>query len=233
MRYWLFLILMIVLASCRLPWDTSPLTDEEIVKQVYGRHAEIRYNDHGRVVYIRCPKSRGDAPWRFIYTKTCKIKEPLPPEIWQLTELRVLQIEGNGDHFVTITPEIGRLKNLEILILTKTNITALPPEIGRLSMLHQLDLEENNLTTLPVEIGQLNELRKLDLTENNLTSIPPEIGQLQKLEYLTLNVNNLTMLPPEVGQLVHLKVLWWGNNNLATLPPEIEQLRETGTKIVP
>ena len=232
MRHWSFLVVMIVLVSCRLPWDTSPLTDKEIVKKVYGRHAEIKYNQ-GRVVYIRCPKPRGDAPWRFIYTKTCKIKEPLPPEIWQLTELRGLTIVGDGSQTVVLSPEIGQLKHLEILSLRRTNLSILPSEIGQLTELQGLYLEGNNLTTLPPEIGQLTKLSYLSLSQNTLTILPPEIGQLINLNELVLAQNNLTALPPEIGQLTNLERLWIGYNNLTTLPPEIERLRETGTKIIP
>ena len=209
MRHWSFLVVMIVLVICRLPWDTSPLTDKEIVKKVYGRHAEIKYNQ-GRAVYIRCPKPRGNAPWRGIYPKTCQVKEPLPPEVWQLTELRMLWIEGDGTQVVTLPPDIGQLKNLEVLDLSRTNLNSLPPEIG-----------------------QVTNMRWLDLVGNNLTALPPEIGQLKNLEELALDNNNLTMLPLEIGQMTNLKTLRWWDNNFTTLPPEIERLRETGTKIIP
>ncbi|NEQ54719.1 MAG: hypothetical protein F6K11_32095, partial [Leptolyngbya sp. SIO3F4] len=112
------------------------------------------------------------------------------------------------------------------LDLAGADLTELPPEIGKLTQLETLILAKeveggsfgkylgNSLTKLPVEIGLLKNLKSLQATGNwkykfrdlhfpnaqpgnQLTQLPPEIGQLTSLTQLYLSSNQLTQLPPE------------------------------------
>jgi Leucine-rich repeat (LRR) protein len=146
----------------------------------------------------------------------------LPPEIWQLVDLRRLFLDGN--QLASLSPEIWQLRYLRELRLSNNHLTSLPPEIGQLTGLEQVGLYSNRLTSLPREIGQLTLLESLNLTGNQLTSLPVEIGQLTRLESLNLSSNHLLSLPIEIGQLRYLQTLDLSDNQLTSLPAEIGQL---------
>jgi len=118
----------------------------------------------------------------------------------------------------TIPPEIWNLTNLKELILEYNELTTLPPEIGNLKKLERLWLNDNLLTTLPKEIGNLKNLEVLILEYNELTTLPPEIGNLKNLEGLYLDHNKLTTLPPEIGNLKNLKWLYLRDNPNLKIP---------------
>ncbi|MFG6099602.1 COR domain-containing protein [Leptothoe sp. ISB3NOV94-8A] len=162
------------------------------------------------------------------------------------------ELDLAGADLTELPPEIGKLTQLETLILAKevkddsfgkyfgNSLTKLPAEIGLLKNLKSLiifgnwryahrsffpsDKPGNQLTQLPLEISQLKVLQNLDLRSNQLTQLPPEIGQLTSLQNLDLRSNQLTQLPPEIGQLTNLQNLDLRSNQLTQLPPEIGQL---------
>jgi internalin A len=156
------------------------------------------------------------------------------------------ELDLSGCDLTELPPEIGRLTELETLILAAegddgyrgNNLTSLPAEIGLLTNLktlkalgnfrHKLGWSNaqpgNQLSALPPEIGQLTHLTQLYLSYNQLSALPPEIGQLTHLTQLYLRSNQLSALPPEIVQLTHLTQLYLRSNQLSALPPEIGQL---------
>lgn len=92
-----------------------------------------------------------------------------------------------------------KLPNLEKLILDGNHIVSLPPQISKLKKLEHFSCFNNELSTLPKEIGQLQELRFLDLHENNLKVIPGEIWQLARLGTLNLSSNIVREFPKPVA----------------------------------
>ncbi|KAK2993599.1 hypothetical protein RJ640_030906 [Escallonia rubra] len=81
----------------------------------------------------------------------------------------------------------------------------LVPELGMLRNLEYLEVSRNNLSgPIPSEIGNLTNLFSLDLDHNQLTgSIPPTLGNLKFLRYLRLNDNQLTgKAPIQLIQLI-------------------------------
>ncbi|KAI9760628.1 MAG: cysteinyl-tRNA synthetase [Geoglossum simile] len=88
-----------------------------------------------------------------------------------------------------------KLPNLDKLILDKNHFVTLSPQIGKLRKLEHLSIAKNPLNSLPAEIGLLTELRFLDLRENNLKKIPAEIWHANKLETLNISSNVLSTFP--------------------------------------
>lgn len=167
------------------------------------------------------------------------IRDPFPPEIGKLVNLRVLDLSGNMLPF--LPPEIGNLLNLQELYLgglgglwggVGNQLTFLPPEIGNLLNLRMLDLTFNNLYSLPPEIGNLVNLRTLYLGAewwwgqggNPISALPAEIGNLVNLQLLDLSYNQLAFLPEDIGKLVNLRGLRVKDNSLYSLTPEISNL---------
>ncbi len=58
----------------------------------------------------------------------------LPHDIRQLTDLKVLRLNGNT--LTELSPKIGQLTHLTELYLSDNQLSALPPEVGQLTHLH-------------------------------------------------------------------------------------------------
>ena len=154
-------------------------------------------------------------------------QNPLSSAIGKLTSLKELELS-----WCTGLPNvIGKLYNLEKLILNSPSSTWGIGEIGKISKLKELYIEfAENLTSLPPEIGQLSNLEKLTVKNCALGSLPLEIGQLTKLKYLDLWENQLKSIPSEIGNLAELEYLDLEyNRRLNSLPPEIFKLKNIET----
>ncbi|KAG0207337.1 hypothetical protein BGX28_001387 [Mortierella sp. GBA30] len=108
---------------------------------------------------------------------------------------------------IRIPVEIGFLRNLTLLDLSKNRLTSLPETIKHLSKLVDLKLSFNQLESIPAGIGGLTKLAALYLDNNRLESIPSHIGQIKGLVNLDLSDNPITVLPAEVGKLQFLRRL--------------------------
>jgi len=126
-----------------------------------------------------------------------------------------LDLTGKG--LGTLPPEIGNLTNLRLLALSFNDLTVLPAEIGNLTNLVNLYLNHNQLWVLPPQIGKLSSLQYLNLRDNRLMGLPREIGNLTLLTNLDLRSNQLTELSPQLGTLIERGVVNVSGNPLAEL----------------
>ncbi|XP_059670508.1 protein NSP-INTERACTING KINASE 1-like [Cornus florida] len=95
----------------------------------------------------------------------------------------------------TLSPSIGNLTNLQIVLLQNNNIKGpIPREIGKLSKLHTLDLSNNYFTgEISSFLGHLNSLQYMRLNNNSLFgAIPMSLASMTQLEFLDLSFNNLS-----------------------------------------
>ena len=157
---------------------------------------------------------------------------PLPPEFFDLPELRGLHLWGTS--MSGLPAGIGRLARLEYLNMTGAGLTGpIPPELGDLSELRSLLLAGNYLFgEIPAELGNLSKLETLHLFWCELTGpIPAELGRLSKLTYLNLGLNHLTgEIPAELGDLQALETLEFRDNQLAgSIPKELGSLGNLST----
>lgn len=82
-------------------------------------------------------------------------------------------------------------KSATELNLSYNNLTgSLPSEIKELKNLEILDVSKNNMTGIPAEIGQMTNLRIINYADNDITGLPNELGNLKNLEILNLSGNN-------------------------------------------
>ncbi|KAI4339615.1 hypothetical protein MLD38_024533 [Melastoma candidum] len=100
----------------------------------------------------------------------------------------------------------------------------LSPAIGNLSILQILLLQSNNISgPLPVELGRLTKLRTLDLSDNSFTGvIPGSLSHLTGLQYLRMNNNSLSgKFPSSLANMTQLEFLDLSYNNLSGPVPRI------------
>ncbi|KAF5178516.1 Ascorbate transporter protein [Thalictrum thalictroides] len=151
-------------------------------------------------------------------------------DIGGLSELTSLDLSFNKDLTGSLSPSIGELTKLNILILAGCGFTGnIPKEIGKLTDLTFLALNSNSFSgTIPATLGNLSNLYWLDLADNQLTgSIPvstinsPGLDQLLNAKHFHFNKNKLsgeispTLFNP---QMILIHVLFDGNQLTGEIP---------------
>ncbi|KAL4561715.1 hypothetical protein LXL04_033888 [Taraxacum kok-saghyz] len=154
-------------------------------------------------------------------------------DIGGLTALTSLDLSFNSGLTGSISPRIGDLKSLSILILAGCSFTgSIPPELGNLHALSFLALNTNNLTgEIPSSLGSLSKLYWLDIAENHITgSIPvstdttPGLDRLKHAKHFHFNKNRLSGGIPEKlfsSDMVLIHVLFDGNQLTGQIPSTI------------
>ncbi|CAL5007552.1 unnamed protein product [Urochloa decumbens] len=140
-----------------------------------------------------------------------------------MTFLKVLDLSENRntDHYLTVTGNLNKLCNIEIIDFSKSSMTGdimmLLPQCAW-QKLQELHFSQNGFTgALPNFIGNFTDLRTLDLSNNNLNgSVPNEIGALSNLIYLDLSYNDFSgmIVEEHLADLISLKFLDLSSNNL-------------------
>ena len=124
-----------------------------------------------------------------------------------------------------IPEDIGKLYQLQDLLITKTSISTIPDTIGYLSKLVILRMNYNmNLTQLPDSMQYLLQIRHLILYSNAICELPKHIGNCSNLETIIMRSNNLTALPESIGDLTKLRMLVLSDNHITQLPESMSKL---------
>ncbi|MEQ8757059.1 MAG: hypothetical protein RID09_26525 [Coleofasciculus sp. G1-WW12-02] len=116
------------------------------------------------------------------------------------------ELDLSGKGLTELPPEIGKLTQLETLILgtwakEKKGSQGLK---GYELIGHRLVplILGNRLKSLPPELANLVNLRKLDISGNPWERIPDVVTQLRHLEQLTLIRTDLDKIPESISQAV-------------------------------
>lgn len=142
----------------------------------------------------------------------------IPATLAQCTRLKTIDLSLN---FLKgrIPPELGRLKNLERLILWFNGLEGrIPHELGECSHLKNLILNNNYLTgEIPEKLADCSNLEWISLTSNKISGrIPREFGMLSRLAILQLANNSLgDEIPTELGNCTSLLWLDLNSNRLS------------------
>lgn len=142
--------------------------------------------------------------------------------------------------FTECPVEIGALRNLQILNLSKNALTSFPGEVaGGLENIQELFLYSNKISpTLPPEMGVMTKLRILSLSNNKISTLPEEMGNMSQLEEVWIVKNSLNMLPESIdGWKNVVEIILMANKGLKKLPvgiarlPNLRYLNLEGTKV--
>ena len=102
---------------------------------------------------------------------------------------KILQMAINDTNLSDLPHNIGDLKDLKFLSLTKTKLNSLPESIGNLTNLNTIILSENHLDNLPESFVNLISLQKIDLSNNQFKEIPTQLWALKEVTELILDGN--------------------------------------------
>jgi len=155
----------------------------------------------------------------------------LPPQIGKLTQLETL-ILGKQD-FEQKGPE-GRAgwkqENDQWMPIVMGNaLTTLPPELKALTHLKVLDLSGNRWVSFPSFLWELSSLEKLKLLCCSLTKVPAMIVYLTNLTELDFDGNQITEIPAVITHLTNLTELSLNSNQITEIPEAIAQLSNLST----
>jgi len=184
-----------------------------------------------------------------------RIDGTLPPNIWSMTSLEVIDLHGND--LVGLIPEIQSvLSKLFFLAVYDNDLNGqIPESIKNLVNLKHFDIaatkismpfpsameEMSNLMALytgingfgrhpvPSFLAKMTNLKELSMKQNQLTGeIPAFLGDLTNLRVLDLDFNQLTgTIPEELGELTNLDTLMLNRNFLnGTIPESFSELLE-------
>jgi receptor kinase-like protein len=153
-----------------------------------------------------------------------KFHGSIPASIANASDLWIVQLGANPFTGI-IPPEIGRLRNLQALLLAETFLEDKEPNdwkfitaLANCSRLRLLYLSDSNFEgVIPASLSNLSTtLTYLDLSTNKISgSIPRDIGNLLNLQTLNLSNNYITgALPSATGRLQNLQALTIENNNI-------------------
>ncbi|XXG86028.1 hypothetical protein AAC387_Pa11g1012 [Persea americana] len=178
---------------------------------------------------VTCNNSRVTA----LRLSTMGLKGTISGDIGQLTELQSLDLSFNKDLTGPISPTIGNLKKLTILILAGCSFSGkIPDELGNLEQLSFLALNSNKfIGGIPPSLGKLSNLYWLDLAGNQLTgSLPvstdttPGMDQLLNAKHFHLSNNKLSgSIPPSLfnSEMVLIHILFDGNKLTGRIPSQL------------
>ncbi|RDX83955.1 putative leucine-rich repeat receptor-like protein kinase, partial [Mucuna pruriens] len=178
---------------------------------------------------VTCNKSRVTS----LGLSTMGLKGKLSGDIGQLKELRSLDLSFNRGLTGPLSPQLGDLSNLNILILAGCGFSGnIPDALGNLSELSFLALNSNNFTgNIPPSLGKLSKLYWLDLADNQLTgpipvssSTTPGLDLLLKAKHFHFNKNQLSgSIPPKLfsSEMILIHILFDGNKLSGTIPSTI------------
>ncbi|XP_057549905.1 putative disease resistance protein At3g14460 [Amaranthus tricolor] len=101
------------------------------------------------------------------------------------------------------------VKHLEVLDLSKTNISELPSSLGNLIELRYLNLSNTQIELLPETLNCLIKLETLKLNDcTRLWKLPEGTNKLTSLKHLELDVlRQITYMPKGIGKLTKLETL--------------------------
>ncbi|PIN10381.1 Extracellular matrix protein slit [Handroanthus impetiginosus] len=154
-------------------------------------------------------------------------------DIGGLSELVSLDLSYNPGLTGPLSPQLGDLQKLTILVLVGCSFTnSIPSELGNLSELTFLALNSNKLSgKIPSSLGKLSKLYWLDLADNQLSgkipvssSLSQGLDQLKQAKHFHFNKNQLSgEIPSEIfsGDMSLIHVLLDGNKLEGNIPSTV------------
>ena len=118
--------------------------------------------------------------------------------------------------FTTALLKIGKLDNLEELILNGNKLNSMPVLMEQLSSLQKLILSHNNIMTVSGDyFNRSPSLKAVDISRNSLQEIT--LGQVDSLMEIRLSHSNLTKIPVLTQPLPSLTKMILNDNLMSSI----------------
>jgi hypothetical protein len=152
---------------------------------------------------------------------SCGLTE-FPPEIFDLADtLEILDLSRN--ELSSLPDDLPRLHKLRILFCSDNHFEHLPEVLGQCPQLSMVGFKANRIGK--VSAAALPEsLRWLILTDNRINELPSELGRCRQMQKLMLAGNQLQSLPEELAQCSRLELLRISANRFTSLPEWLFEL---------
>ncbi|XP_013402510.1 leucine-rich repeat protein SHOC-2-like [Lingula anatina] len=151
----------------------------------------------------------------------------IPDVVYQLTELRSLDMSNNRLETQGITGNIKKLTKLESLVLNANEIRELNIGIFDLEHLIFLDASHNPISAIPKAVQKLKKLEYLRLKMCRLQALPEELGDLPRLETICVSENMISKVPAEKFQKMgQLRTICLHSNRLSVQEEALVKLRQ-------
>ncbi len=187
--------------------------DGEKVGEVKRCDGEMRRLSFVLVIAFTCSLSGCSEGPESTPIEPAKVYESLDEALKEPSQVTKLHLNDIGD---SLSPEIGRLVNLESLVILHSDIKYLPDSFMNLVRLSALYINDCGFESIPKQLFGLKNLRSLDFDGCNIESIPPELASLQKLYVFSLDANRLIEFTRGRLQTRNLGVLSLESNLLTT-----------------
>ncbi|XP_031483364.1 LRR receptor-like serine/threonine-protein kinase HSL2 [Nymphaea colorata] len=162
------------------------------------------------------------------------LSSAFPAILTNLTTLVVLSLAYNPFKPSPLPPEIGNLINLRILWLSNCNlIGSLPESVGGLVELRDFDLSQNGLSgVIPSNISGMRNAKQIELYANHLSgSLPESLGNLKFLTYFDASQNEITGSLPETLAGLSLISLNLNENQMEGIIPPVLEMNPSLTEL--
>lgn len=158
-------------------------------------------NDVG-IVYTSLERALQDTGKVYrLRLKSLPVKDSLPEQLFQLTELRELTVKGC--RLCSVSKRIGELTKLQYLNLDRNKLVRLPESIGNLRDLKTLIISRNKIEMLPDAIGKIDSLTLIDAWNNPMYVLPDSISAISN----TLKTLDLRQIPLRKAELEAMEKL--------------------------
>jgi|GEM_PF-645289 len=158
----------------------------------------------------------------------------IPASLYGMTQLKTFIAQQNR-FSGPISPEFGRLVNLEYLRLDSNQFTGtVPPELFRLPLVQYLFISDNQLEGQLPPFAGIPKIYELGIDRNRFVGpIPSDIGTLKDLQYFAASENLLSgQIPPEVASATALREVYLADNELTGDLPDLSNLKSLRNLVV-
>lgn len=113
--------------------------------------------------------------------------DAFPVETFQMRRLTVLSLDGCNLRLSEATAEgLAHMEGLEELDL-RNNPLEIAPHVGRMKNLEELRLSRTDLQEVPAGLFELEKLRYADLSDNRIVKLPNELFEVDDVRKVTYN----------------------------------------------
>ncbi|KAK9051627.1 hypothetical protein SSX86_028255 [Deinandra increscens subsp. villosa] len=203
--------------------DLAGVLPPSLAKLPSIKYIDLSYNYLNGTI----PREWASTKLELLSATANRLSGSIPTFLGNITTLLYLSLENNM-FSGKVPAELGKLKNLNILVLAANNLTGeLPLELNSLTNLTDLRLDSNYFSGKIPSLGNYIRLKKLDIQGSGLEGpIPSSISLLKNLSQLAISdLKGEGSLFPNLSTLTSMqKLVLRGCNLRGAIPGYISQM---------